>query len=260
MSWSVFLLDESLPLPVAHLAKLVHSVSGGIIQDHMQRVKLHYGWVAQGLQEEQADNLVQRMEAEGLAARKKREDRLIRIERKTTIHHALLLDDGLHIPVGLGTKMDVVPWSDLTLVSVGSVPWFRQHAVVEKRRKLSVVKLTGSLITGIPMSSHKTVKKTKYEKISEEGILLHLVFVVRGLILEIRPSEFRYDYLGERLSGTSAENFFTLLTDLEQYTAASAHWTDMSRAFLETGDLVPPFENEQDFRRFNAWIAEKTVA
>ncbi|MBN1444021.1 MAG: hypothetical protein JXA90_15025 [Planctomycetes bacterium] len=259
MSWSVFLIDELLPLPVALLGKLVHRIAGGVLQDHVQRLKIHYGWLAQGLHEEQADELLRGLETHDLHGLKKREDQLIKIERKTTVHQALPLDDGIHIPVGRSGKMQVVPWSALTVVSIGSVPWFRQEAVVEKRKKLSGINLTGTLLTGIPIPSYKTVEKTKYEQIAHEGILVQLVFVERGLVLEIRPSEFRYDYLGDRRSMTSAQNFFILLEDLERYTAESAHWTEISRDFLETGYLAHAFENEGAFHRFNLWIAEKTV-
>ena len=135
MSWSVFLLDETLPIPARAVGKLVQRAVGGIVYDHTQRLKLHYGWIARGLDESKADELLELLEDNGLSAFKKLEERLVNLKEKFAVHKALLLEDAFYIPTDLVGDLTPIPWTTLSVVSVGSVPTFRQEAVLEKKKR-----------------------------------------------------------------------------------------------------------------------------
>ncbi len=265
MPWSVFLLDEVLPLAAGKIGRLVQQAAGGIALDHTQRVKLHYGWVAQGLGEGQADALVALLGSSGLPALKKDEGRLVKLEKKFKVHRALLLEDALHLPVGLTTEFQSTPWQGISVVSLGNVVSRSVKGVSAQSGKSAVAWGVGSVgllgatvLTGIPMfhlPGAPEVKRQALEEVVEEAILIHLIFARPPFVVEIRPREFDYGYLGPRLAGTSRENFVLLLEDLARH-AAGAHWTRMSRTFLETGKLAPDFKDDHDFLRFNQWITE----
>ena len=263
MPWSVFLLNEDLPLPAGAIGRLVQQSAGGVALDHSQRLKLRYGWVAQGLEEGQADALVALLGSNGLPALKKDEGRLVKLERKFKVHRALLLEDALHLPVGLTTtELQAAPWDGVSVVSLGKVVTRKTKEVSSPSGKAAAVRSLGMLgatmLTGIPMRilpGPPKVERAALEEVVEERILIHLIFASPPFVVEIRPKEFDYSYLGPRLAGTSRENFVLLLEDLARF-AAGAHWTGITRTFLETGNLAPDFKDENDFLRFNQWITE----
>src|SRR5262245_6478638 len=116
----------------------------------------------------------------------------------------------------------------------------------------------GGLLTGVPvrlLPSFHAEESKALEEIVEEAVLLHLIFARPPCVVEIRPREFDYGYLGPRLAGTSRENFLLLVEDLTRL-SAGAHWTGITRAFLETGKFAHDFKDPGDFFRYNLWITE----
>src|SRR5216117_3729910 len=111
MAWSVFLQDESLPLRAEKIGRLVQQAVGGVVYDHIQQVNIHHGRVARGLEEGQADALVELLASSDLPALKKDEERLVRVEKRFRVHRALLLEDALHFPVSLTGDLKPAPWS-----------------------------------------------------------------------------------------------------------------------------------------------------
>ena len=257
MSWSVFLLDETLPIPAQAVGKLVQRAVGGIVYDHSQRLKLHYGWIAENLDQNKADELLELLAHNGLPAFKKPEERLVNLKQKFAVRKARLLEDAFYIPTDLMGELKPIPWTALSVVSIGSVPTFRQEAVLEKKKR-GGLNVGLFVVTGIPVPKVKNVSKTVYHRITEEGVLIHLLFAQAGFVVEIRPPHFNYEYLGDRLAQTSRENFVLFLQDLERL-AAGAYWSEISRTFIETGELKPDFKSDKDFLCFNQWITEKTM-
>lgn len=256
MQWSVFLQDEARPLPGQEIAKLLFELAGGVVLDHVQRLRIHHGWVARGLDESMAGRLVESLGAKGFPAMMKSEDRLVPIDRKIRVHKANLLDDALHLQADLQGNMKSVPWPTLTVVSAGCVKTVKQERVPEAKKKLGL-NVPVLLATGIPLPKVKKGKTITVE-VEEEKILIHLIFAASGGVIEIRPTEFDYGYLAGRLAPTSQENLLLLVEDLQRL-ATSAHFTDMTTAFLATGKLEPEFKDDKDFLFFNRWITEKTV-
>ena len=258
MTWSVFLLDEQLPLPVESLSHILQEGMGGIALDHHHTLHIQHGWIARGVEQPVAEHLVALLEARGHPALAKREDGLVGVERRFVVTSGELREDALFIQANLAGSLRAVPWDSLAVVSIGSVPVTREKAVKarEETRGLNKAVL---MTTGIPLRTKKTGLVTRFETVRDEGILVHLVVREESaLVLEIRPARFDYHYLGDRIAGTPAENFQLFLDDLARL-SGKAHWTDMSRRFLQEGILEPPFTDEKDFLRFTRWITEKTV-
>ena len=260
MPWSVFLQDEILPLPAGKIGRLVQQVVGGVVHDHAQQVNIHHGRVARGLEEGLADALVALLGSNDLPALKKDEERLVKVEKRFRVHRALLLEDALHFPVSLTGELNLAPWSGVSVVSIGSVVFRSRKEVGATRGNigLGIGLIAASVTTGIPIRIFPRrikIEKASFKEVIEEAILVHIIFERPPFVVEIRPKGFDYGYLGPRLAVTSRENLVTFFEDLVRL-AASAHWTQMSRTFLETGKLAPDFKDDKDFLRFNQWIAE----
>jgi hypothetical protein len=258
MTWSVFLLEEKLPLPVESLSRLLQEALGGVAFDYHHTLHTQHGWIARGVEQPVAERLVALLETRGHPALSKREDMLVGVERRFVVASGELREDALLIQENLAGSLRAVPWDALAVVALGSVPVTREKAVKVREKTRSVNKMI-LMTTGIPLRTKKTGLVTRFEKVEDEGILLHLVVLEDpALVLEIRPVRFDYHYLGDRIAGTPAENFRLFLDDLARW-AGKAHWTDMSRRFLQEGVLEPPFTDEKDFLRYTRWITEKTM-
>ena len=264
MSWSVFIRDETLPLRAPPIAKLVREAAGGVVLDIVQRIRSHYGWVAQGLEEGQAARLVDLLEAAGQPALRKPEERLVPIEKRVVVHKALLREDGLHVPVNLRGDLRAIPWQEVSVVSAGKVAWIEEEKAHEPR---SAGQVAGDLLaagaflaTGIPVRRLRGGRDPKpaVERVEREAVLVHLIVAAERTALEVRPPEFDFGYLGDRLAPRSRDNLLLFFGDLLRL-AAAAHFTEQTLKFLEGGDLGRPFESVKDFQAFNRWIVEKSL-
>ena len=65
MLYSVFLLDETMPVPTADLGKPMQKVLGGIAYDHMNSINHSHGWIARKLERDQAELLGAEIKAVG---------------------------------------------------------------------------------------------------------------------------------------------------------------------------------------------------
>lgn len=253
MVWSVFLSDETLPIQADVLGRFVRAAIGGVVFDHVRHIKMHYGWIARNLDESQADAIVAHLREESIAVFKKAEDGLVQLDRKLHIHKGALVDDGLHAEVDVSGGPLVLPWPELTVVSIGSVPEVQKKEVRVTKKKIRL-SLGTFLVTGLPLLTTKTTT-TRQVEIREEGVLVDLIYARVRCVIRIRPRQFSYAYLGERLGETSRENFPHFLDDLARLGARS-YWTRISRAFVESGELKPYFRDESDFFHHNLWITQ----
>lgn len=64
MSWSVFLVDETLPIRAPVVGRLVWSVVGGVVYDHVQRIRIRYGWIVEALDVSQANELIRVLDSQ----------------------------------------------------------------------------------------------------------------------------------------------------------------------------------------------------
>ncbi len=258
MTWSVFLLEEKLPLPVESLSLLLQEAIGGVAFDYHHTLRTQHGWIARGIEQPVAERLVALLEQQGHPALAKSEDRLVGVEHRFVVANGELREDALLIQENLAGSLRAVPWDALAVVAIGSVPVTREKAVRVREETRGVNKAV-LLTTGIPLRQKKAGLVTRFETVKDEGILVHLVVREEpALVLEIRPARFDYHYLGDRIAGTLVENFHLFLDDLARF-AGKAYWTDMSRRFRAEGVLEPGFTDEKDFLRYTRWITEKTV-
>lgn len=258
MTWSVLLIEERLPLPIDVLSPILQEHLGGVALDYVHTIRTQYGWLARGLEEAAAEALVGSLGQRGFSAVRKQEDGLVDLDERFVVTRGTLAEDALYFQETLAGAERGLPWEDLRVVALGSVPVTRDRAVRARVETKGVNKAI-LMTTGIPIRTKKQEMQTRFEKEEEAGSLLHLVFTgVPPLVLEIRPARFDYAYLGDRVTGDPAKDLRLLLTDLARRGKA-AHWTEMTRRYAKDGVLEPDFADEKDFLRYTRWITEKTM-
>src|SRR5205823_795034 len=181
MPWSVFLQDETLPLPAGKIGRLVQQVVGGVVHDHAQQVNIHHGRVARGLEEGQADALVALLGSNDLPALKKDEERLVRLETRFRVQRALLHEDALYFPVALVGDLKAAPWSSVSVVSIGSVVFRSRKEVGATRGNigLGMGLIAASVAAGIPIRMFPRrikVERASFKEVIEEAVLVHIIF------------------------------------------------------------------------------------
>ena len=259
MTWSVLLRGEELPLPVDVLSPILKQMLGGVALDYVHTIRTRYGWVARGLEQQAAETLAGSLEQHGFPALLKQDGGLINLEQRFVVTRAELREDALYFQETLAGGLRAIPWGHLKVVALGSVPVTKEKAVKARVETKGVNKAI-LMTTGIPIRTKKQEMQTRFETVQDEGVLLHLVNLEDpALVLEIRPTRFDYQYLGDRATGDPAKDLRLLLTDLARY-GKGAHWTDMVRRYAKDGTLEPDFTDEKDFLRYTRWITEKTVA
>jgi hypothetical protein len=253
MPYSVLLVDDTLPLPTADLGKVMQKVLGGVAYDYMQAINTGYGWVANKLTKDQAEQLVAGLSAAGHEAVCKGSDELLGTGELLQIRKAELGPDALRVEVGLLGKMSPLPWETLSLVSVGRVVVTKTKRVKTKQRSVGISKAGLAMGVTIPVVRTKTTSQS--ERQEDEDFLVHLVFAEEGVLREFRPTSFDYSYLGQRSRPTTPENFRLLLRDLLS-SAKTAQWTSMARNLAEGKDVAHMFQSQKDFLRFTKWRIE----
>lgn len=258
MTWSVLLRGERLPLPVDVLSPILQEILGGVALDYVHTFRTQYGWLARGLEQHAAEALLGSLEQHGFPALLKQDGDLIDLVQRFVVTNGAMKEDALYYQETLAGNHRGLPWDHLRVVALGSVPVKKEKAVRAWVKKKGVNKAI-LMTTGIPIHTKKQEIQTRFETVLEEGILLHLVFLIDPpLVLEIRPARFDYSYLGDQVTGDPAKDLRLLLTDLARWGRA-AHWTDMSRRYAKDGVLEPNFADEKDFLRYTRWITLKTM-
>lgn len=253
MPYSVFLLDETMPVPGPSVGKPMQKVLGGIAYDHMHTVNANHGWLARGLERDQAEELVAELKLSGHDAILKDRGDLIPATEVLRVRRAELRKDALHVEVGLLGALSPLAWESLSLVSIGRVQVVKTTTVKSTKRKLGLSK--AALVMGVPMPTMKKTSASTRETEIDEDLVLQLVFGEEGIVREFRPAQFDYGYLDDRLRPLARDNFLLFLADLATY-AGAAIWTGMAREFAEAAKPPYAFQSDKDMLRFTQWRLE----
>jgi hypothetical protein len=116
-------------------------------------------------------------------------------------HHLRWPETGLEIRDATGTDWETIPWTSLDLVSVGQVPLDSVRHVVARSTTL------------VSTGRHQT---TEAESSVPHSPGLELLLVCRDpfRVLRLEHLHLNYEFLGDRRTSGSAENFRLLITDL----------------------------------------------
>lgn len=135
------------------------------------------------------------------------------------LHHIRCADDGLVIVGITGEAEEVVPWTRLSLMSIGDVP------LLEVRRATDVG--AGSLHPS-PIAPTDTIENRRY------GPEIWLSCESPFRVFHIEHEAMNYEYLGERKSTSATANFSELVKDILKHTP-HLFLTHSTRAYVGHG-------------------------
>ncbi len=251
MTYSVLLKTDIHPFPTRDLGKLRAEVLGGVAYDHMARLNMAFGWIAEGVDRYVAAALVETLEKNGFAAAVKEDAAFTRLGDDCKVGRAVLSPESLSIETDATGTWQTIDWGDVDLVAIGGVPDSRlKTAVVTDRRAKPVRR---------KVIQHVKARVLTAKFVEEKGALLQLYVSSPRFVIAIRPTAFFYDYLADRRKSAAGENFALLLDDLQQF-ATGAYWPARTREYIDNGARAAgEFKNVPEFSRYHQWIYEAFV-
>ena len=138
-----------------------------------------------------------------------------------TVHHVRCTDEGFVVLSLTGEAGAPLSWETLKLISVADVDGL-QH------------RTTGAFSTDY-LQTHPHITPSDANKRTEHGLELNLIFSDPQACYRIDAGLMNYEYLGDKLSSSTTENFKQLLVDLVRHAPAAAQ-TPLTEQFA-TGRL-----------------------
>jgi hypothetical protein len=183
------------------------------------RIQLHHlpGMLPERLSRADAERVAAAVRAVGADAGVLSADEWPDFGHAPTVHHVRCAECGLEIASLSGTSAELIPWRNVSLISVADVPLGGvQHFVAPRT---AVIRAT-----------------PRIKEAGLEGLLrgAEMWIVCNGPFraFRINHREMNYEYLGGRLSSSSAVNFELLLNDIVEH-APQARLTRTTQAFVQ---------------------------
>lgn len=148
------------------------------------------------------------------------ETELPRLDHAEMIHHAGCQQQGLEMFDVHGTRTRVVPWRDVCLLSVGSVP------LVEGCRY--------SAEPCVVLHAAPNPHGAMVEKSHRDSLALWIACEHPWTVYRLVHNQINYEYLSARETTSATRNFSLLVADLFRL-APRAYLTSATRAFLNHG-------------------------
>jgi hypothetical protein len=166
---------------------------------------------------EVAEAIAAQVDCRGIKAASLPENEIPKLDHAEIVHHARCQKDGLAV-LGLRSELErLVPWSDVSLLSLGCVP-------IETIPRLPA---EAAVVVHAAPNPHRASGGAA----PHTGIELWLACVRPFAVYRIRHDQMNYEYLDERKTDSATRNFTLFVEDLSQY-APQAYLTPASRAFL----------------------------
>lgn len=166
----------------------------------------------------QADRLVELLRGLGVHAARVAGQDLPDMVQPTVIHHARCREVGWELVDLYGTPMEVVPWSQVTVIAVGAVPGDVVHRYAEQGRP--------SILSAAPMPETGSVNRA--------DTAAYELWVLRRsptTAYRIDHRRFNYEALGGAKTESATANFEHMVKTLVEH-ATAARRTPSTHAFL----------------------------
>lgn len=200
------------------LGEALRSVLGMHATDAMVHARSAPGVLAISLERAPAEELARAIQTLGLRTEVVSEADLPSLEHTPVVHHVRCLDEGLEILELHGHEAALLPWDDITLLSVGQVP--QETARHSSEAQTSSVKAAR---WGSP-----SVTETQLPPGPEAWIVCERP----RRAFRIDHKRMNYEYLGDRKTDSATANFRLFIDDVIAR-ARHAYLTPATRAYLE---------------------------
>ncbi len=140
-----------------------------------------------------------------------------------TVHHVRCLDDGFAIVSVAGEVEQVIPWSNLRLLSVAEVP-------------VPPTSFTGVLPDGV-FRHVRGIAQTKTVETAEERLEAWLLCEPPFQAYRIDSALMNYEYLGDDRTTFAAHNFREVIRDLQRH-APNLALTATAQSYVDGTDMI----------------------
>jgi hypothetical protein len=252
------MLDEQLPVEPRQLAGTLAKALGIVRYDALNALKRNPYIPFEDLSAEAAGAGLRVLSQDGVRAAVVGAERLPARPRAFTVHNADALEDGLRVQTSLAGKMRTVTWEEVEVVSAATVSETSiAHGLDGGRARDDVTAARYAAaasygMVGVSRAARSGQDEYKPQSKSELYQVLCVMPATAEVEIRFRADQFNYDYLGERLTANSAENFRLLAADVLGR-AGRALANGWARVFVETGALPPPIDKHH-LARLNLWL------
>jgi len=225
------------------------TTSGGLHPDDaMRAAHLAPGLFPMRLTEDVARRVVQQMEQRGIRAIAVSKAEIPSLDQAVVIHHPRCMSEGLELFGIHGEPKRLVRWSDLSLLSAGSVP-------MDDGQRLAA---EPQIVLHASPNPHRAVGETA----RRPGLILWIVCERPWEVYRFAHNQMSYEHLGARKTASTMRNFNVFLEDLARQ-AMHAYVTPATRALLHHG-LRRHFEfhSTQELRDYTIFhlLAQRQVS
>jgi len=239
MSYCVY-LKRKQTLPAESVARLIADIPGLSLADGQQMVRRCRGFLIEHLESGPALRLVEDLRRLGVDADCRQIRELVPNLR------AVLVRSGQFSPQACTvqdwkSQDETLSWEDVFFMSITCL---QELDVPEPVRK----KMKQEPVPGMPELPEEHAEKKAY--------LLDFFTAEPRSHWRIQSTEFRYDYLGERLQRSSVANFSSMLHDFERFASGAQRDEGFQAAFEEKWDRVPGFTAIYEVDEYHRWILQ----
>jgi hypothetical protein len=254
--FALVLLDEGLNPAAGECAGDLARLLGRVRYDVVGALKRSPGIPFEDLDEAQAARAVELLSAAGARAAAVDAARLPPFPKTFTVHKAGVSPEGLSVQTDyLGTTRGL-PWDRIAALSAATLSETAGPASAPKGPSigLQLVKVTFAAATGIPtgLFPHQPRQPAPAPRRAAAYQVLAVAVFDEPVEIRFRADELNFEGLGERMTGSSAENFRRFAGDLVT-SAVLAKVSSAARALAEEG-CAPPAMAADDFARHNRWL------
>lgn len=239
MSYCVY-LKRKQTLPAESVARLIAEIPGLSLADGQQMVRRCRGFLIEHLEAGAALKLVEDLRKLEVDAECRQIRELVPNPRSVLVRSGQFAPQVCTVQ-DWKSQDETLSWEDVFFMSVTCLQELEMPESVRKKMKEGPA-------PGASAGLEEPPEKKAY--------LLDFFMAEPRSHRRIQSTEFRYDYLGQRMQRSSVANFASMLHDFDRY-ASSARRDDGFKAVLEEKwDRVPGFTAIYEVDEYHRWILQ----
>jgi len=239
MSYCVY-LKRKQALPAEPVARLISEISGLSLADGQQMVRRCRGFLIEHLEAGSALQLVDGLKRLGIEAECRQIRELVSNPRAITIRSGQFTPQTCTVQ-DWKSQNETMSWEDVFFISVTCLKELEVPESVRKKMK---------------QDSSAEIDETRREPREKKAYLLDFFTGEPRSHYRIQSSEFRYDYLGERLQGSSVANFSSMLHDFDGFASSARRDEGFKAALEQKWDEIPAFTALYEVDEHHRWILQ----
>jgi len=238
MSYCVY-LKRKQTLPAESVARLIAEIPGLSLADGQQMVRRCRGFLIEHLESAHALRLVAELRKLGVDADSRQIRDLFPNPRVIPVRSGQFGPQSCTVQ-DWKSHDETLAWEDVFFMSVTCLRELEMPELVRKKMKQGA----SPGVEGLDLPPEK------------KSYLLDFFMAEPPSHRRIQSTEFRYDYLGERLQGSSVANFASLLHDFDQYGSRSRRDEGFKAALEGKWEQVAGFTAIYEVDEYHRWILQ----